>query len=220
MWRKIVAGGFVAVMIAAVVIGIVRLATPAAEAQGRGPGRAVEGSTTVGRGNGGWGQGGGSSALEPDAGTALGTQDTQSQGRGYGGRAAAAGSGQAATEQTQGDQGQRGQGQGGSPSGTGTGEPQAEVQEWVSIEGTVVETAELTIETAGGEMLQVGLGPSHYREGQGFTLSEGDLIRVGGYWEDGEFKAGEVENLSTGTKITLRDAYGRPMWSGRGRGNS
>jgi hypothetical protein len=220
MLRKIIAGVFVAAMIAAVVIGIVRLATPAAEAQGRGSGRAVEEGVTVGRGNGGWGQGGGISALEPDDDTALGTQDTQSQGRGYGGRAAVTGSGRTSTEQAQGSQGQRGQDQGGSLNGTGTAEPQAEVQEWVSVEGTVVETAELTIEMAGGEVLQVGLGPSHYREEQGFVLSEGDQVRVSGYWEDGEFKAGEVENLSSGAKITLRDAYGRPLWSGRGRRNS
>ncbi len=217
MLKKIVVGGFVAVMIAAVVIGIVQLAAPATEAQGRGPGRAVEEAATAGRGNGGWGQGGGSGAVAPDAGTPLGAQG---QGRGYGAQAEAVGSDQATAERLQGGQGQRGQGQGGSLNGTGAGEPQAEVREWVTVEGTVVETVELAIETAAGETVQIGLGPSHYREQQGFLLSEGDQARVSGYWEDGEFKAGEVENLSTGAKITLRDAYGRPMWSGRGRRNS
>jgi hypothetical protein len=217
MLRKIVVGGLVAVMIAAVVIGVVQLVTPAAEAQGRGPGRTVEEGTSTGQSNGRWGQAGGRNALVPDEGTALGAQG---QGRGYGGQAAGASSDRAAAEQPQGGHGQRGQGQGGSASGIGTGEPQAEVQEWVTVEGTVIETAELVIETAQGEMVQVGLGPSHYREGQGFALSEGDQVRVSGYWEDGEFKAGEVENLDSGAKITLRDAYGRPMWSGQGRRNS
>jgi hypothetical protein len=102
----------------------------------------------------------------------------------------------------------------------GTGEPQAEVEEWVTVEGTVLETAELVVETEAGEMIQVGLGPSHYREAQGFVLSEGDRARVSGCWEDGELKAGEVENPSTGETITLRDTYGRPVWSGRGRRSS
>jgi hypothetical protein len=239
MLRKIVVGGFVAVMIAAVVIGIVQLAAPAAEAQGRGTGRAIGEGAVTDRGNGGSGRGGGSSAVAPDAGSTLGTQGQgrgygaqtaavgsdqataeraqSGQGRGYGLQSEAAGSDQVAAERLQGSQGQRGQG--GSLNGTGTGEPQAEVQEWVTVEGTVVETAELAVETA-GETVQIGLGPSHYREGQGFVLSLGDQVRVSGYWEDGEFKAGEVENLSTGLKITLRDAYGRPMWSGQGRRSS
>jgi len=220
MLKKIVVGGFAAVMIAAVVIGIVQLAAPAADAQGRGPGRAVEEGTTTGRGIGGWGQGGGSGALALDAGTTLGAQGTQGQGRGHGTQAEEAGSGQTTAERFQGGQGRRGQGQSGSLNGTGTGEPQAEVQEWVMVEGTVVETAELVIETAAGETVQVGFGPSHYREGQGFVLSEGDQVRVRGYWEDGQFKAGEVENVTTGKTIVLRDEYGRPMWSGQGRRNS
>jgi len=215
MLKKIVAGGFVAVMIAAIVIGIVQLAAPAAEAQGRGAGRAVEEGSLPGWGNGGQGQGGGSRALAPDAGAALGAQGAQGaqgQGRGYGARAE-----QTQAEQTLAERAQGSQGQGGSLNGTG--EPQAEVEEWVTVEGTVLETAELVVETEAGETVQVGLGPSHYREAQGFVLSEGDQVRISGYREDGEFKAGEVENLN-GDTITLRDAYGRPMWSGRGRGNS
>ena len=226
MLKKIVVGGLVAVMIAAVVIGIVQLAAPAAEAQGRGAGRAVEEGSLAGRGNGGQGQGGGSRALAPDAGAAVGAQGAQSaqgQGRGYGAQTERTQAEQTLAEraqgsQGQGGQGQRGQGQGGSLNGTG--EPQAEVEEWVTVEGIVLETAELVVETEAGEMVQVGMGPSHYREAQGFALSEGDRVRVSGYWEDGEFKAGEVENLSTGETITLRDAYGRPMWSGRGRRSS
>jgi hypothetical protein len=53
MLKKIAAGGFVAVMMAAIVIGIVQLAAPTAEAQGRG---------------------GGSRALAPHAGAALGVR--------------------------------------------------------------------------------------------------------------------------------------------------
>jgi hypothetical protein len=85
------------------------------------------------------------------------------------------------------------------------------------IEGTVVETTELVVQTLSKDQVQVGLGPSHYRDAQGFVLAIGDQVRVSGYWEGEEFKAGHVENLETGDRITLRDASGRPMWAGQGR---
>jgi len=50
-----------------------------------------------------------------------------------------------------------------------------------------------------------------------FRLSVGDEIVVRGFHEDGEFKAGTVENVTTGETITLRDASGRPMWAGGGQ---
>ena len=84
----------------------------------------------------------------------------------------------------------------------------------------MVETAELVIETDSGVTVQVGLGPSHYREGQGFVLSTGDNVRASGYWQDGEFKAAQLINLDTGAQITLRDASGRPVWAGQGRGQN
>jgi hypothetical protein len=95
---------------------------------------------------------------------------------------------------------------------------QAAPAELETYEGTVLETAELLIALEGGETVQVGLGPSHYREGEGFALQVGDTVRVTGYWEGDEFKAAEVENLATGQQILLRDASGRPMWAGQGRG--
>ncbi|MEA3342023.1 MAG: hypothetical protein U9R15_18825, partial [Chloroflexota bacterium] len=73
---------------------------------------------------------------------------------------------------------------------------------------------DVTIQTAEGEVL-VGMGPSAYREG--FELAVGDEITVVGFHEDGEFKAGSVENLTTGESITLRDETGRPLWAGRGQ---
>lgn len=86
-----------------------------------------------------------------------------------------------------------------------------------TLTGVVRETVELVIETTDGEMVQVGLGPSSYREAQGFSLNLGDQVRVTGYWEGDEFKATGIENLTTGAQIMLRDALGRPMWAGQGR---
>ena len=91
--------------------------------------------------------------------------------------------------------------------------------EWHTIQGTVTDAGhDLLVKTAKGEVL-VGLGPEFYREEQGFEISEGDEVEIQGYYEDGEFKAGSVWNLTVdGDKeLVLRDGTsGRPMWSGRG----
>jgi hypothetical protein len=100
---------------------------------------------------------------------------------------------------------------------TEPGTEAAEAQAWQTVEGVVLETTELVIETADGQTLQIGLGPSHYRESQGFVLEVGDEVRASGFLEEGEFKAAQVENLDSGESITLRDTSGRPMWAGRGR---
>ena len=87
--------------------------------------------------------------------------------------------------------------------------------EWETLTGEVIIVdSEITIQTAEGQVL-VGMGQSAYREG--FALEDGDEITVIGFHEDGEFKAGTVENLTTGETIVLRDETGRPMWSGQGR---
>jgi hypothetical protein len=90
--------------------------------------------------------------------------------------------------------------------------------EWETLTGTVtVVGSEITLQTAEGEVL-VGMGQSAYRES--FGLEVGDEVSVVGFYEDGEFKAGTVENLATGETIVLRDGTGRPMWAGQGRLNN
>jgi hypothetical protein len=87
--------------------------------------------------------------------------------------------------------------------------------DWETLTGEVTAVdGDLTVETAEGELL-VGLGQASYREG--FALGVGDEVSVTGFHEDGEFKAGTVENLTTGQTLALRDETGRPMWSGQGR---
>ncbi len=164
--------------------------------QGQGPGtensdRAPNAqSGGYGRGQGQQGQG---------SGTENGDRAPNAQGGGYG----------------------RGQGQGSGQSQGGQGslrqEPQAETADWQTVKGIVVETDELVIQLDSGEKLQIGLGPSHYRESQGFELSAGERVQVDGYPEDGEFKAAKVVKLDSGESIVLRDPSGRPMWAGQGR---
>ncbi|MBN1878298.1 MAG: hypothetical protein JXA33_29025 [Anaerolineae bacterium] len=108
-------------------------------------------------------------------------------------------------------------GQGITGAGQGVNMPEAILAEnWETVEGTVtVSGSELTVQTENGEVL-VGMGQSWYCEEAGFVVEVGDKVRVYGYEEDNEFKAGTVENLTTGQTITLRDSGGRPMWAGRG----
>ncbi|HSJ58373.1 MAG TPA: hypothetical protein VLC95_14415 [Anaerolineae bacterium] len=95
-------------------------------------------------------------------------------------------------------------------------------EEWVTVEGTVVQEpaagVDMIVETTEGEQVTVGTGPG-YLETQGFALQAGEQVRVGGFWEDGEFKAGEITRLRDGATVQMRDTYGRPAWSaGYGRG--
>jgi len=118
----------------------------------------------------------------------------------------------------------RGQGQGqGQVQGAGTGPGAGGVVgavDWETVTGHVtVVDSEMIVQTAEGEVV-VGLGQAWYREEAGFVLSVGDEVSVIGFYEDGEFKAGMIENLSTGETIVLRDETGRPMWAGQGRRGS
>jgi len=104
----------------------------------------------------------------------------------------------------------------GRSSGTGQGRNETvRTVEWETLTGEVtVVDGDLTVQTAEGDVL-VGLGQASYREG--FALEVGDEVSVTGFHEDGEFKAGTVENLTTGETLVLRDETGRPVWAGRGR---
>jgi hypothetical protein len=87
--------------------------------------------------------------------------------------------------------------------------------EWETVTGRVTFLdSEVTLQTAEGEVL-VGMGQSAYWED--FALEIGDEVSVLGFYEDGEFKAGTVENVTAGGTIVLRDDTGRPMWAGNGR---
>jgi hypothetical protein len=109
---------------------------------------------------------------------------------------------------------------GGVGTGYGNSAEPIDAAAWQTITGIVtLADSELTVATDEGELL-IGMGQSWYREEAGFVVNVGDEVRVTGFYEDGEFKAAHVENLSTTQQIALRDTTGRPMWAGRGRGGN
>ncbi|MDX1413928.1 MAG: hypothetical protein R3293_07035 [Candidatus Promineifilaceae bacterium] len=146
---------------------------------------------------------------------------------------AGASRGQGYQGQNQANQGQGYQGQGKGYQGSGQGRNQQaeragevyEEHESIGIEGLVLQAPaagiDMIVKTADDQEVLVGTGPGYLQE-IGFEIAEGDTVQVTGFWEDGEFK---VETITRdGETATLRDAYGRPMWSGaarngRGAGN-
>jgi hypothetical protein len=97
---------------------------------------------------------------------------------------------------------------------------EAEAQDWVVVEGTVVEAPEsgghLMVKTDDGQEIAVGTGPG-CMESQGFGLEVGERVQVQGYLEGDEVRAAQVTRMQDGQSITLRDEAGRPAWAGSGR---
>ena len=114
----------------------------------------------------------------------------------------------------------RNQGTGGLVAGSPALEGATVAEEWITYEGTIVQAPEagvdMIIATDDGQEILVGTGPGYLDE-MGLTLQAGEQVQVQGYWEEDEFKAGQVTRLRDGTTVALRDIYGRPAWSGAGQ---
>ena len=83
-----------------------------------------------------------------------------------------------------------------------------------------VNSAELVIDTTAHEPILVEGCAWAYALEQGIDVQVGHVMTILGFVEDGEFKAISLENLTTGQHITVRDANGRPLWSGSRRGGA
>ena len=107
---------------------------------------------------------------------------------------------------------------GGSGQGDGTGTGQAQVDEWVTLQGTVAsaDADALQVQTAGGEQVVVENRPWWFAQEQGFSAQPGDQVTLVGFYEEGDFEAGQITDATNGQSVQLRDETGRPMWAGRG----
>ena len=92
---------------------------------------------------------------------------------------------------------------------------------WDATSGIVTEVTKemVTIETDGEEVVVVEGRAWSFAQEQGYLIQQGDRVELEGFYEDGEYKASRIDNLSTGESIVLRDESGRPSWSGGARGN-
>jgi hypothetical protein len=219
MTSKVLGYGMVGLLAVALLGGMGYILLNPTETAGQGP----VGEQGQGRGR--------SEIWQDEAGTADGVagygKDQQAQGRAWGRSETAQSGGGTTNGVTAYGQGQPDQRQGafggagasdGNRRSSGVGQGRNETVltvEWETLTGPVIAIdSEVTIQTAEGEVL-VGMGQSGYWES--FGLEVGDELSVAGFHEDGEFKAGTVENLTTGETIVLRDEAGRPMWARQGR---
>jgi hypothetical protein len=122
----------------------------------------------------------------------------------------------------QGNSGQSGNGQGGNGNTAGLGQTQVALEDWVTLNATVVsqDTTGLTVQTQAGETLTLQLGQARFVDGQEITFAAGDELEIRGFWQGATFRAGEITKLQTGERLMLLDPNGRPLWGGPGRAGS
>ncbi|MCB9134136.1 MAG: hypothetical protein H6636_01830 [Anaerolineales bacterium] len=104
----------------------------------------------------------------------------------------------------------------GSADGTHTADPQAQVDEWITINGTLMayQGGSMTIATEDGEIITFQTGQPRFFSSQGVTFQVGEEVIVVGFYEGDAFQAGDITQVSTGLRVFLRDPNGRPLWAG------
>lgn len=114
------------------------------------------------------------------------------------------------------------QGTGGGSETLAGGEGQAEVDAWLQLKGTVLEVSAdgFTVQTTDGEIIVVEGRPWTFAQEQGLVVAGGDQVTLIGFYEAEDFEVGQIDNLSSGLSVAIREASGRPLWAGRGRQGS
>ena len=123
-------------------------------------------------------------------------------------------------------QAQRGQGRGQGDNGSGQsligddhkdsalGENEDHV--WASFTGVIFSfsTEEMQVVMDSGETIYVADRAWRFALEGGFDPHSGDQVVLRGFFEEGAFETGEINNLSTGQVVVIRDEFGRPLWAG------
>jgi hypothetical protein len=91
----------------------------------------------------------------------------------------------------------------------------------VTLQGKVVSVDGITllVQTVGGEQVTAENRPWQYALSTNFAAQVGDQVALTGYYQSGIFEVSQIDNLTSGRSVILRDATGRPGWSGRGQRN-
>jgi hypothetical protein len=100
---------------------------------------------------------------------------------------------------------------------TGTG--QANVEEWLTLQGTVVsvDADVLVVQTVSGEQVTIENRPWWFAQEQGFSAQVGDQVTLIGFYEGDDLEVGQIDDITSGQTVLVRDENGRPLWAGRGR---
>ena len=110
----------------------------------------------------------------------------------------------------------------------GTGIGIADVDEWLTFNGTVesVSSYLVVIVLDDGTVYNLDGRTLSYITDMGFTLNVGDSVTFLGFFDDGLLEIGQITDLTTGASVTIRTEDGTPLWSGStnngsgGRGGS
>jgi hypothetical protein len=104
--------------------------------------------------------------------------------------------------------------------GMGAGAGIANVEEWVTVSGVVdsVEPTVWTITLEDGTVKEIYGRLLSFLIEQGFTVSPDVSLVLTGYYQDDNFGLAEIEDITTGETIALRDENGCPLWAGNRRG--
>jgi hypothetical protein len=107
-----------------------------------------------------------------------------------------------------------GQGQG---QGQGQGIAALGVQ-WTILQGNVIDMNQsaMTVQVSNGEKVVITNRPWSYALEQGFAAKVGDQIKMNGFYQNGLFEIGQMQNLTNSLSAQVRDQSGRPGWAGRG----
>jgi hypothetical protein len=87
---------------------------------------------------------------------------------------------------------------------------------WVSFTGAIFSfsTEEMQVVMDSGETINLADRAWRFALEQGFDPRSGDLVVLRGFFEEGVFEMAEINNLSTGQVVVIRDEFGRPLWAG------
>ena len=91
-----------------------------------------------------------------------------------------------------------------------------EDQDWVSLSGLIVFVGAdvLEIQTGTSGILEIEGRSYRFVQELGYLPVEGNEVVVRGFYENGEFEVGVIQDLTDNLTFQLRDEYGRPMWGG------
>ena len=93
-----------------------------------------------------------------------------------------------------------------------------EDHEWVNLSGFVaaLDEGSLLIEVDAENPLVVSGRAWRFIQEEQFKISIGDQVTLKGFYENEEFEVSEINDLTSGEVLPIRDEYGTPLWSGRG----
>jgi RNase P/RNase MRP subunit p29 len=103
--------------------------------------------------------------------------------------------------------------------GDQAGVGEADVKEWLTIQGAVVsvDANTLVVQADSGEQVAVEKRAWWFAQEQGFSAQVGDQVTLVGFYEGDDFEVGQIEDAANGQTVLVRDENGRPLWAGRGR---